>query len=164
VPSFYISVVDAADPVAVRDAQLLFEEYYEWLGDVVCSTHLAQEIASLPHPYVEPAGRLLVARDEGGRAVGVVGIRPHGGDACEIKRLFVSGDVRGRGLGRSLVRYAIESCRELGYTEARMTTLPDTMPAALQMYRSLGFEECEPFRDFSHVHDGVAILYLRRGI
>lgn len=161
---FHISVVDPADPVAVRDAQRLFEEYYEWLGDVVCSTHLAEEIASLPRPYVEPDGRLLVAREESGRAVGVVGVRRHTDEACEVKRLFVSADTRGVGLGRSLVRYALEACRELGYTEARMTTLPDTMSGALRMYRSLGFEECEPFRDFSHVHDGVEILFLRRGI
>lgn len=162
--SFFISVVDPGDPVAVRDAQILFEEYYEWLGDVVCSTHLAEEIASLPAPYVEPHGRLLIARDESGDAVGVVGVRPHSGDACEIKRLFVSGAARGAGLGRSLTRYALEACRELGYAEARMTTLPDTMAGALRMYRSLGFEECEPFRDFSHVQDGVSILFLRRGI
>ncbi len=161
---FYISVVDPGDPVAIREAQLLFEEYQAWLGDAVCSTHLAEEIGTLPKPYVEPDGRLLIARDEDGRAVGCVGVRPHADGACEIKRLFVAEEARGSGLGRQLTRYALDACRELGYAEARMTTLPDMMAGALRMYRSLGFEECEPFRDFSHVQDDVGILFLKRGI
>jgi len=162
--TYLISVVDAGDPVAVRDVRRLFEQYHAWLGETVSSTHLAQEIDTLPRPYVEPDGRLLLARTEAGEAVGTVGIRPHDRQACEIKRLFVREDARGAGLGRSLVRYALESCRELGYAEARMTTLPGVMDGALRMYRSFGFEECEPFRDFSHVHDGVAIMFLRRGV
>jgi ribosomal protein S18 acetylase RimI-like enzyme len=163
-PRFYIAVVDPGDPLAIRDARLLFEEYYAWLGEVVCSTRLAEEIDSLPRPYVEPVGRLLLARDEVGRPVGCVGIRPHEGDACEIKRLYVREEARDRGLGRQLARYALDACRELGYSEVRMTTLPGTMAGALRMYRSLGFEECEPFFDYSHVHDGVAMVFLKRGI
>lgn len=163
-PRFFISVVDARDPVAVHDVRELFQQYHAWLGDTVSSTHLGEEIASLPKPYVEPSGRLLIARDETGRAVGCVGVREHDETSCEIKRLFVSEDVRGQGLGRSLARYALDAARELGYHEVRITSLPGIMDGAIRMYTTLGFEQCEPFRDFSHVHEGVAIVFLRRTI
>jgi len=65
----------------------LFAEYHEWLGAVVCSARLAEEIADLPGPYASPDGRLWIARDESGRPVGCIGVRRHEGRRAEIKRL-----------------------------------------------------------------------------
>lgn len=159
-----ISVVHRGDPVAIADASELFEEYREWLGDAVCAFRFAEEISTLPRPYDDPDGRLLLARDESGRAVGCVGVRLHEGKACEIKRLYVRPDARRTGLGRSLMRYALDACRELGYSEVRVSTLPDRMSGALRMYRALGFEPTTPFEDHSHIEDGEAVLFLSRGI
>ena len=149
---------------AVRE---LFVEYHEWLGEVVCSARLAEEIVSLPGPYAPPGGRLLLAVGSDGVAAGVVGVRPLDAarpGACEIKRLYVRPASRGGGLGRVLAETAIEAARDLGYAEAMMTTLPQTMPTALALYRALGFEETEPFIDHSHVDEDVEMLYLRRSL
>lgn len=159
---FYISVVERTDPVALDDARQLFEAYGAWLGDLVGTTTLPREIATLPAPFEAPSGVLLLARDEAGRAVGVVGVREHSGVACEIKRLFVREDARGLGLGRALARAGLDHARALGYKECYLTSLPDSMPGALRMYRSLGFEYTEAFRDFSHVREGVRLVFMRR--
>ena len=153
--------VTGESPVLVEQVRELFTEYHAWLGEVVCSQRLAEEIASLPGPYAPPEGRLLLARDRAGEPVGVVGVRPFETGVCEMKRLYVRPDSRGAGLGRLLARKAIGAAQELGYLEMRLTTLPGAMEPALAMYRSLGFEDTKPFTDHSHVAAGVDITFMR---
>lgn len=160
-PHWRIDRVADDDVEMLEQVRELFREYHEWLGEVVCSVRLAEEIASLPGPYASPAGRLYLASGLGGEAIGCIGVRPHHGAACEIKRLYVRPGTRGAGLGGALIRVAIEAACELGYAEALVTTLPDTMPVAAGMYERLGFSATEPFLDHSHVDEGVRMIYLR---
>lgn len=156
-----IEAVIDDDAQAIEQVRELFREYHKWLGAVVCSKRLAEEIADLPGPYASPAGRLFIARDVAGEPLGCVGVRPHHGPAAEIKRLYVRPAGRGSGLGRALLDVAIEAARELGYAEALVTTLPDSMPTAREMYVRSGFAATDPFVDHSHVDDGVRMEYLR---
>lgn len=161
-PRYLISVVQRNDPVALADVRSLFDAYLAWLGPLVGTTTLAEEIATLPGPYEEPTGALLLARDESGRAAGCVGVREHSGSACEVKRLFVREDARGGGLGRALVRAGIDQARAVGYSEMYLTTIPKMMDHAIKMYQGLGFEQTEPFRDFSRVPESVGLIFMRR--
>ncbi len=158
----YISVVERVDPVALDDARRLFEEYQRLLGEQMCSYTLPGEIASLPAPYERPTGVLLLARDESGEALGCVGVRQYMPQTCEIKRLFVRPDARGHGLGRALMRAALDHARVIGYIEARVTTLPDSMVAALRLYRALGFREAEPPEDFDRTQDVPTLAFMSR--
>lgn len=158
-----IEIVTEERPELVEEARALFREYHEWLGEVVCSVRLAEEIEALPGPYAPPEGRLMLATAPDGTICGVVGVRPLEGRmarSCEIKRLYVRRECRGLGLGRFLAERAVEVAVELGYEEAVLTTLPVTMAGALALYRSLGFEETEPFTDHSHVDEGVEMVYM----
>ena len=139
----------------------LFREYQAWLGKAVCSLRLAEEIATLPGPYSAPEGRLYLATSDEGVALGCVGVRSHHGSASEIKRLYVRPAARQTGLGGTLIRVAIEAAREMGYAEALVTTLPETMPVAATMYERLGFLPTEPFLDMSFVDESVQMAYLR---
>ncbi len=156
-----IERVDDNDTERVERVRELFREYQEWLGEVVCSWRLAEEIATLPGPYAAPEGRLYLATSDEGATLGCVGVRPHHDSACEIKRLYVRPAARQTGLGGALIRIAIEGAREMGYTEALVTTLPDTMPVAAMMYERLGFRPTEPFLDMSFVDESVSMTYLR---
>jgi len=153
-----VADTDADDLAAVRE---LFSEYGEWLGGLVCSRTLPGEIANLPGVYSGPTGALLLARDDEGGALGVIGVRAHDEHACEMKRLYVRPQARGTGLGRALSEAAIAEAREMGYEEIRLTTLPDAMPVALEMYRAMGFEDSEPFVDHSNVDPAVHMSYMR---
>ena len=157
-----IRTVTEGSPELVAQVRELFVEYHEWLGEVVCSYRLAEEIASLPGVYAPPEGRLLLAISAQCGPVGVIGVRPFQPGICEMKRLYVRPASRGLGLGRLLVHQALDAAKELGYQEVRLTTLPETMDLALALYREFGFEETEPFTDHSHVDEDVPMLYMRR--
>jgi len=148
------------DEAALGEVRDLFAEYHEWLGAVVCSARLAEEIANLPGPYASPSGRLWLARSDSGEPVGCIGVRRHEGRRAEIKRLYVRPEARATGLGSALISEAIDAARQLRYEEALITTLPDMMPVAAAMYERLGFTETEPFFDHSHVGEDVPMTYL----
>ncbi len=128
----------------VEEARALFEEYADATGVDLCFQNFAEELASLPGDYAPPGGRLIVAYD-GEEAAGCVALRGVDGAACEMKRLYVRPRWRGTGLGRALAARIIDEARGIGYERMRLDTLP-SMQAAIKLYRSLGFEEIDPYR------------------
>jgi ribosomal protein S18 acetylase RimI-like enzyme len=136
-----IEPATSADVDAVR---ALLLEYAEALGVDLCFQGFDRELAELPGEYAPPRGRLLVARDEHGDAVGCVALRALSHDICEMKRLYVRPALRGAGLGRELALAVVEEARGLGYARMRLDTLP-SMSAAARLYESLGFLDIEPY-------------------
>jgi ribosomal protein S18 acetylase RimI-like enzyme len=126
-----------------EEARGLFLEYAKALGVDLSYQDFDRELADLPGDYARPGGRLLVAR-LGDETVGCVALRPAGGGACEMKRLFVRPGHRGLGAGRALAEAVICAAREAGYTSMRLDTLPQ-MQTAQAMYETLGFREIEPY-------------------
>ena len=130
----------------VQEARRLFEEYAAWLGVNLCFQNFEKELAELPGEYVPPTGRLFLAFD-GDQVSGCVALRGLGELTCEMKRLYVRPDFRGKGLGRELTQKVINAARQIGYQRMRLDTLPGKMDRAIAMYRSLGFREIAPYYD-----------------
>ncbi len=138
----------------------LFKEYAVSLDFNVCFQSFEEELAVLPQMYGPPGGCLLLARD-GDVYTGCVGLREKRGRdgerTCEMKRLYVRPEGRGRGLGRRLAEAIVEEAGRLGYDRMVLDTL-DSMQAAQALYRSMGFRETTPF-----AHDPVdGIVYMER--
>ena len=128
----------------VEQARALFREYSDATGVDLCFQNFGQELASLPGDYAPPAGRLIIAYDRE-EAAGCVALRKVDDAVCEMKRLYVRPAFRGAGLGRTLAEHIVEEARAIGYGRMRLDTLP-TMRSAIELYRSLGFREIEPYR------------------
>ena len=65
--------------------------------------------------------------------------------AAELKRLYVTPQGRGHGLGILLSEAAISQARAVGYRRVLLDTLP-SMAAAQHVYEALGFHEVEAYR------------------
>ena len=92
------------------------------------------------------SGTFLVVRDERGVAVGCGAVRLLGSDTAEVKRMWVSPTMRGRGAGWALLQALEAAAIELGATTGVLDTNV-TLTSALALYRANGWEEVEPYND-----------------
>jgi len=122
----------------------LFREYETWLNFDLCFQDFETEMQNLPGDYAPPRGRLLLAYDDS-REVGCIALRPIDRTTCEMKRLYVPSEFRGRGYGRMLAVELIKQACQIGYESMRLDTV-DWMKEAVSLYRSLGFKEIEAYR------------------
>jgi len=98
---------------------------------------------SLPRIHSAPDGEILVARLNG-KVVGCVMMQRIDAHICEMKRMFISPEGRGLGLGRRLAENIVRVAAERGYTTMRLDT-GRNHDEALRLYRSLGFQEIAPY-------------------
>jgi putative acetyltransferase len=132
-----MEICQATTPDQVAAVRGLFQEYAAWLGIDLSFQGFNDELVALPGSYAPPGGRLFIAMNAGEPA-GCVAVRPAGGSACEMKRLFIWPAYRGQGLGRRLASLAISETRNAGYSKMLLDTLPSMMDA-IHLYQSLGF-------------------------
>ena len=141
----------------VADATELLLEFGRAPERRISVRRLESEVASLPGPYAPPEGGFLLGRRDG-HPVACGGYRAME-DGCELKRIYVRPAWRGEGHGRTIVEALIREATTAGYRTMRLDTLPDFVAAAA-LYRSLGFRETGPFKDF-----GVpGLLYFERSL
>ena len=132
----------AAHIAAIRE---LFLEYANSLGFSLCFQSFDQELAALPGDYAPPDGRLLLATSSG-QPAGCVALHKLAPEICEMKRLYVRPQFRGKGLGRELAQKIIAEAGDVGYKRLRLDTVDPVMKTAVAVYRQLGFCEIPPYR------------------
>ena len=101
------------------------------------------ELADLKETYARHNAAFLATN--GDDAIGCVAIKRLDSQTALILRLFVSPESRGLGAARLLVTTAIAFAREQGQHRIVLDTNKEQLTPAYLLYRSLGFEECEPF-------------------
>ncbi len=90
-------------------------------------------------PDAMPAdARLFVAYDP--HAVGCAALQPDG-EVCEVKRMYVAPDSRGRGVASALLGAMEDAARGLGARRLRLETGVE-QPRAIAFYRREGFAPC----------------------
>jgi len=138
------TIIQAATQDEVEVARVLLREYEAWFGLDLCFQDFESEVRDLPGKYAPPDGRLLLAY-VGDVAAGCVALRKLEDGVCEMKRLFVPDEFRGRGIGVSLIERIIDEGRSIGYKKLRLDTFAPKMGKAVELYRSHGFREIAPY-------------------
>ncbi len=95
--------------------------------------------------YFPPLGRLILAREDR-RLVGIGFLRPIRNEICEIKRMYVLPDQRGKGLGKTILARLIDEAKEIGYGKI-LLDIACYMTAAHSLYRSVGFTDVEYYSE-----------------
>ena len=140
-----LAVTQAESPAQIAQARELFLEYAQSLGFSLCFQNFDKELAGLPGDYAPPEGRLLLVECEG-QLAGCVALHKLDSGVCEMKRLYLRSQFRGKGLGRALTERIIAEARQIGYRRMRLDTVEPVMKDAVAMYRKLGFKEIAPYR------------------
>ena len=130
----------------LEEIRALFLEYKGSLNFELCFQNFDQELRELPGKYARPEGRLILCRVDG-KTAGCIALKPLEPGVCEMKRLYVRPEFRGRKLGLNLARRIISEARAIGYSSMRLDTIRGYMDNAIALYESLGFKEIPPYYD-----------------
>lgn len=135
-----------------KEVESLFSEYTDMLIAGDCSfqeyldiQHYEDELKELNKKYGCPWGRLYLAYYKG-EAAGCIGLRKIDEQNCEMKRLYVRPQFRGKKIGNQLIQRILEDAKEIGYSYMLLDTLP-FLESAIHMYRKYGFYEIESYND-----------------
>ena len=121
------------------------------------------EVAAMSAAYRGPDARYYVVECQGEVRGGGGFARLHGTDAaaatCELRKMYFREDLRGRGLGRSLLELLLDDMRACGYRRCYLETT-SWMDDAQRLYRAAGFTEL-PGRQGCTGHGGCDRFFAR---
>ena len=139
-----LKIIQADSEEQLSQGRELLREYAASLGFDLHFQEFKKEVAEFPGEYSPPQGRFLLAQEDE-KTAGCVALRRISQGICEMKRLYVRPEFRGKALGRKLAEAVIEEARRMGYERMRLDTVP-FMKAAIALYLSLGFKEIKSYR------------------
>lgn len=135
-----------------EEVGVLFSEYTDMLieNDSSFQQYLGlqnydEEIKHLEVKYGMPDGRLYVVYCDG-KLAGCIGLRKIDDQNCEMKRLYVRPQFRGKKIGNLLIEKIIADAKAIGYSYMLLDTLP-FLQSAIHMYKKCGFYEIESYND-----------------
>lgn len=135
-----------------NETKALFDEYTKMLVDgnnefknYLKLQNYDHETENLEEKYGLPYGRLYLALYNGNIA-GCIALRKIDNENCELKRLYVKPEYRGKNIGGYLVKHIIKDAKEIGYKHILLDTLP-FLEIAINMYKRYGFYEIASYNN-----------------
>ncbi|HEY6468100.1 MAG TPA: GNAT family N-acetyltransferase [Candidatus Acidoferrales bacterium] len=144
----------AAGPVAVKirsfepgtsDAEAFRSLNEEWIRRFFAMEARDFEILRDPESSILKHGGHIYMAYLGTEAVGCVALESMGERVYELCKMAVKPNLRGQGVGRRLLEYAIEQARALG-AESLSLGSSTKLPNAVHLYESVGFRHLPPER------------------
>jgi ribosomal protein S18 acetylase RimI-like enzyme len=131
---------------ADREALLaFFSEVFGSMGREFLPHGKDADVDSIETAYTANRGSFHVV-DVGGKLQGSVGVRNLSADVAELKRLYLTEHLRGRGVGHALCVQAIRDASALGYRFLRLDTTPHSA-AAIRLFTKLGFYQIPRYNE-----------------
>jgi GNAT superfamily N-acetyltransferase len=136
---FRDAVIDAGDGALLERAMVAeMAELYD--GFDISSEGMPK---AGPQEMNPPSGRFLVGYEDD-RPICCGGIKRLDDESCEIKRMYVVPDARGRGVAKALLRALEDRARAAGYLYTKLDTGP-RQAGAQRLYESVGYAPTENF-------------------
>jgi GNAT superfamily N-acetyltransferase len=134
-----VRTVPSDRPPATDLVAAMVEEVSQWYGPI----DVPGAPSATPADFGPPHGAFVVLYEDDVALAGG-GIKRLDDSACEIKRMYVVPEARGRGLGKRLLVALEDEARRLGYAIARLDTGPE-QPGAQRMYERAGYRAIHNF-------------------
>jgi ribosomal protein S18 acetylase RimI-like enzyme len=122
-----------------------------------------KDLEDLPARYGHPEGSAVLLSfkanpDANALLIGCGALaRTQMHDACEIKRLFILSDYRGKGGSKVLIQDLLQRAQAQGYDQAVLSTWKSNH-TGLALYQSLGFQTVPSFK----THPNSELIFLGR--
>lgn len=97
------------------------------------------DLENIEQHYIQTGGAfdLLVSDDD--IIIGCVGLYPLNSTQCELRKMYLHRDFRGRGYGRQLMEHALKRAKELGFCSIILETA-SVLKEAIGLYLRFGFK------------------------
>lgn len=147
--------MDANEQIRIEDYRDAHAKAFERLNTQWLERHFTVEdidrrVLADPRTYIlEPGGHILCAVDASGEVVGVVAMIAEGNGVFELTKMAVDPDVQGLGIGRKLMRAALDWYHRQDAAQLFLESNLKLTPA-LTLYESVGFVHHPAPRPGSH--------------
>ena len=112
-------------------------------------------------PSAEDMGVVLVARDDGGTALGCGALRALAECVAEVKRMYVVPAARGGGVAKAMLAALEDAARDRGWTTLRLET-GTRQPEAIGLYAGAGYRRVGEFGAYVDAPDAEDSLFFER--
>lgn len=119
------------------------------------------EVDQMYESYNNQKSAFFVVIDSQGQVAGCGGIGPlpdAGTAYCELKKMYFYPHIRGKGLGRKLLKVCLETARSKNYKYCYIESL-ESMEKAVRLYKQFGFTHLKaPIGNTGHSSCNVQML------
>lgn len=156
---------DTNNKVHLSAIKRLVKEYFNWGNRISVDKYgydfdiekmFIEFIAELPQ-YTFPNGIIFLVKYRN-EFIGMGGFKRIDSSSCELKRVFIQEQYRGKDLGKKLLQKLLSKAGEYKYDEIRLESAR-FMTNAYALYSSNGFEECEIYQGAETPEQFQSITY-----
>jgi putative acetyltransferase len=98
-----------------------------------------RDISDIEAHYTNRGGIFELIEDEQGNLLGTCGLYPLTAETVELRKMYFSKNLRGRGIGKKTLQRMIETARELGFKKIYLETAL-VLKEAVALYEKFGFQ------------------------
>lgn len=151
----------AADaPRARRLIESVWHEHFHHHPDPSVRDFIHSRLRDVDHAESVYGHRAIflcaIARDD---VVGTGAIKRVDDRACEMTRMFVAPEYRGRGIGRAIADDLIGFARKTGYDHISLSS-NNALLASHRLYEKLGFQPASPWEPGGEAHSRYYVLQI----
>lgn len=146
-----------------KSAAAMIREVFHEYGAPKKGTVYSDPTTDKLYELFQKDNSILFVAEEEGRIVGTCGVFPTNGlpdKTLEIVKFYVSKEVRGTGVGRTLYTMAEEHARSLGIAQLYIESTP-AFRHAVSLYKKIGYQSLSAALGNSG-HSGCDIWLLKR--
>lgn len=129
-----------ADRAAIESLVFSVLREYGLKPDPSCTD---ADLCDLEAFYQAAGGVFEVLVDASGEVIGTVGLLRVHSATCELRKMYLAREARGKGLGRMLLEHALQRAVELGFRRVQLETA-SVLREAVALYESRGFSRYAP--------------------
>ncbi len=117
----------------------------EWITRFFTLEAADRETLGDPETKILKKGGHIFMVYAGQQAVGCVALIPMGNGVFELSKMAVAPEMRGKGIGRKLLEYAVEQAKSIG-AKSLFLGSNAKLANAVHLYESIGFRHVPPER------------------